>query len=131
MRAVWLLLGLSLTGASFYVWWYAAAEKAANSPPTFVNLVKLAGSLCSIAAGLALGQAVRTIKRVTVRTLIVVVLAVVFAIAFATFRARRSSCVSDEQGLRGEAKRSQDGKLVYFNGECWTHEPVAATDTPF
>jgi hypothetical protein len=68
----------------------------------------------------------------TVRRLIVVVLvAVSVAIAFATFRARRSSCVSSEQGLRGEVKRGQDGRLVYFNGECWTHQPVTPTDTPF
>ena len=63
MTAVWLLLGLSLLAASGYVWWFAAAEKAANSPPTFVNLVMMAGLLCSTAAGAALGEAVRRIKR--------------------------------------------------------------------
>jgi hypothetical protein len=63
MRAVWLLLGLSLTAASGYVWWYWTAERAANSPPTFLNLVALAGTLCSTAAGIALGEAVRRIRR--------------------------------------------------------------------
>ena len=63
MRAVWLLLGLSLLAASGYVWWYRAAEKAANAPADFLNLVAAAGTLCSLAAGLALGQAVRKIKR--------------------------------------------------------------------
>ncbi len=63
MRAVWLFLGLILTAASGYVWWYRAAEKAANAPADFLNLVALAGILCSTAAGVALGQAVRKIKR--------------------------------------------------------------------
>jgi hypothetical protein len=65
------------------------------------------------------------------RLIVVVLLAVSVAIAFATFRARRSSCVSYERGLRGEAKRGDDGRLVYFNGKCWTHQPVEPTDTPF
>jgi hypothetical protein len=59
MRAVWLLLGLSLTAASLYMWWYRAAERAPNAPADFINLVEAAGILCSTAAGLALGQAVR------------------------------------------------------------------------
>jgi hypothetical protein len=63
MRAVWCLLGLSLTAASGYVWWYWTAERAANSPSTFLNLVALAGTLCSVAAGLAWGQAFRKVKR--------------------------------------------------------------------
>ena len=63
MRAVWLLLGLSLTAASGYVFWYWTVERAANSPATFLNLVAMAGLLCSTAAGLALGQAFRKIKR--------------------------------------------------------------------
>ena len=65
------------------------------------------------------------------RRLVVVMFVVVsVAIAFAMIRARRSSCVSYERGLRGEAKRGQDGRLVYFNGQCWTHEPAPPTDTP-
>ena len=63
MRAVWLLIGLSLTAASGYVWWYGMAERAANSPPAFLNLVRLVGSLCAVGAGIALGQAFRRIKR--------------------------------------------------------------------
>lgn len=59
MRAVWLVLGLSLTAASGYVFWCWTAERAANSPSTFLNLVAAAGTLCTTAAGLALGQAVR------------------------------------------------------------------------
>jgi hypothetical protein len=63
MRAVWLLLWLSLTAASFYLWWYRAAERAANAPADFLYLVAAAGILCSTAAGLALGQAFRKNKR--------------------------------------------------------------------
>jgi hypothetical protein len=71
-------------------------------------------------------------EAVTVRRLLVVVLvAISVAIAFVMVRARRSSCVSYERGLRGEVKRGQDGRLVYFNGECWSNESVAPTDTPF
>jgi hypothetical protein len=57
VRAFWLLLGLSLTAVSGYVFWYWTAERAANSPPTFLNLVAAAGTLSSTAAGLALAQA--------------------------------------------------------------------------
>jgi hypothetical protein len=68
----------------------------------------------------------------TVRRLLVAMIVVVgVAIAFATFRARRPSCVSYERGLRGEVKRGEDGTLLYFNGQCWTRQPVAPTDTPF
>jgi hypothetical protein len=67
------------------------------------------------------------------RTLYVVLVAAVIGvvIACATFRARRYSCVSNEPGLRGEVMRGQDGKDLYFNGECWTRQPVAPTDSPF
>jgi hypothetical protein len=68
----------------------------------------------------------------TVRRLLVVVfVAVIVAIAFASYLERGSDCVSDGRGVRGEATRGKDGRLLYFNGECWTHEPVAPTDTPF
>jgi hypothetical protein len=61
VRAFWLLLGLSLTAVSGYVFWYWTAERAANSPPTFLNLVAAAGTLSSTAAGLALAQAFRKV----------------------------------------------------------------------
>ena len=62
--------------------------------------------------------------------LLVGVVAVGFA-ACATYLAWRYPCVSREAGLRGEVKRTAEGKLLYFNGECWTARPMPPTDTPF
>ena len=47
------------------------------------------------------------------------------------YRSSRYSCVSREPGLRGEVMRAADGKLLYFNGDCWTARPLPPTDTPF
>ena len=68
------------------------------------------------------------------RRLYVVLVAVAVSavvIAFATLRGTRYACVSFEQGLHGEAKRGPDGQFLYFNGQCWTRQPLAPTDTPF
>ena len=62
MRAAWLLLGVGLLVASGYVWWYSLAEHAAHAPPTFVNLVRLVGSLCGLGGPIPLGQAFGKIK---------------------------------------------------------------------
>ena len=51
--------------------------------------------------------------------------------ACTAYRAWRYPCVSHERGLRGEAMRSADGKMLYFNGDCWTRRPMPPTDTPF
>ena len=48
-----------------------------------------------------------------------------------TYRAWRYPCASREPGLRGETKLGPDGKMLYFNGECWTGRPMPPTDTPF
>jgi hypothetical protein len=41
------------------------------------------------------------------------------------------SCVVDEHAMRGEVRRESSGKVLYFDGRCWTTKPVAPTDTPF
>ena len=51
-------------------------------------------------------------------------------VAGATYLALRS-CVARDRGLRGEVMRSRGGKLLYFNGQCWTPEPLPPADTPF
>jgi hypothetical protein len=52
-------------------------------------------------------------------------------VACATYQRWRYPCVSREAGLRGEVKRGDDGKFLYFNGECWTRRPMPPMDTPF
>jgi len=41
------------------------------------------------------------------------------------------SCQSDERAVKGEVKRTSDGKLMYFDGRCWTSKPMPPLDTPF
>ena len=52
--------------------------------------------------------------------------------------ASRFSCVgSYERGIRGEVMKTADGRTLYFNGQCWTRQPIPPTDlalerpTPF
>ena len=52
-------------------------------------------------------------------------------IATAAYWAWRPSCADDTRGFVGEVKRQADGKLVYFDGRCWTPKPIPPTDTPF
>ena len=41
------------------------------------------------------------------------------------------SCQSDARAMAGEVKRRPDGKLIYFDGTCWTTKPMPPRDTPF
>lgn len=52
-------------------------------------------------------------------------------IAGAAYWVLRPSCDADEPGFRGEVKREADGRLLYFDGHCWTTKPMPPTDTPF
>jgi hypothetical protein len=61
----------------------------------------------------------------------IAVVAIGVVTAYTAYRARRYPCVSHERGLRGEAMRTADGKMLYFNGDCWTRRPMPPTDTPF
>ena len=40
-------------------------------------------------------------------------------------------CRSYAVGVRGEIMRVTDGDFLYFNGTCWTTEPMPPLDTPF
>ncbi len=43
--------------------------------------------------------------------------------------ASRFSCVgSYERGIRGEVLKTADGRMLYFNGQCWTRQPIPPTD---
>jgi len=68
------------------------------------------------------------------KTLRLALLVGVVAVGFAacmTYRAWQYRCVAREAGLRGEVRRTAEGKLLYFDGECWTARPMPPTDTPF
>ena len=51
-------------------------------------------------------------------------------VAGATYLALRS-CVARDRELRGEETGNRGGKLLYFNGQCWTPERLPPADTPF
>lgn len=43
----------------------------------------------------------------------------------------RPACVEAGSGMRGEARVLADGKVLYFNGTCWTTKPMPPNDMPF
>ena len=51
--------------------------------------------------------------------------------AAAYYWTERPYCADTGPGLRGEVKREADGRLLYFNGQCWTRKPMPPRDTPF
>jgi hypothetical protein len=53
------------------------------------------------------------------------------AIAAIIYASLPPSCASDFRAVRGEVKRQADGKLLYFDGACWTTKPMPPRDTPF
>lgn len=59
--------------------------------------------------------------------LLLVVVALGAIVAVAAYWSRRSSCVEAGPGLRGEVQVLA-GKTLYFNGECWTTEPMPPRD---
>jgi hypothetical protein len=62
MRIFWCILGLILIVASGYLLWFKAAERAAQAPETFLNLVALLALLCGMGGGIALGRGLRRVK---------------------------------------------------------------------
>jgi hypothetical protein len=50
--------------------------------------------------------------------------------AMRTAQALPSACVSYEPGLRGEVMHTAEGKPLYYNGQCWTSQPMPPLDTP-
>jgi hypothetical protein len=70
------------------------------------------------------------LARRTIRAAMLVALCAGLA-ACVGYLARRSSCETDEHALRGEVKRLASGKLLYFDGRCWSAKPMPPTDAPF
>jgi hypothetical protein len=60
----------------------------------------------------------------SVRTWIVLLLAAATIGITGAILARRSLCHAAAPGLTGEVLSLPDGKLLYFDGECWTPKPV-------
>jgi hypothetical protein len=76
------------------------------------------------------------IASMTVRRsfLVVVVVAVAVCVGVGTWvavRAWHTRCRSYAVGVRGEIMRATDGDFLYFNGACWTIEPMPPLDAPF
>jgi hypothetical protein len=70
---------------------------------------------------------------VTVRTrrLLAVAALVAALVAVAIYVTRRPACEPDRTAMRGEVKRNADGRLLYYDGRCWTFQPQPPRDTPF
>jgi hypothetical protein len=66
----------------------------------------------------------------TIRLAVLTALCAGFVVGVAYF-SLRSSCETDERAIIGEVKRVATGKLLYFDGRCWTSKPMPPTDTPF
>jgi len=69
----------------------------------------------------------------TVRTRRLLAIAAVVAalVAVAAYVSRRASCETDPTAMRGEMRRQPDGRLLYFDGRCWTTNIQPPRDTPF
>ena len=60
-------------------------------------------------------------------TLIVVVTGAVAALFYWN---HVPSCATDPRALRGEMMRGRDGRMLYFDGRCWSSTPLPPRDTP-
>ena len=74
------------------------------------------------------GGDLRRIRLITLYCLAILGAALIAAMAYWSVP---PSCQSDSRAIRGEAKRRADGKLIYFDGSCWTTKPMPPRDTPF
>jgi hypothetical protein len=70
---------------------------------------------------------------VTARTsrLLAIAALVAALAAGAAYVTRRPACETDRTATKGEVKRGADGRLLYYNGQCWTSQPQPPRDTPF
>jgi len=69
--------------------------------------------------------------RIFARRLVTLLAIIASAIVVASFLWRPQDCESGGRSLRGEVKRNADGRLLYFDGRCWTPTPMAPRDTPY
>ena len=69
----------------------------------------------------------------TIRTrrLLAIAALVAALAAVAAYVTRRPTCETDRAAMRGEMRRRPDGRLLYFDGQCWGTKPQPPRDTPF
>jgi hypothetical protein len=62
-----------------------------------------------------------------------VILAALFAalIALAALMSRQPACEAGGPAKAGDVKHDGNGKLLYFDGRCWTSKPTPPRDAPF
>ena len=72
---------------------------------------------------------VRMVNTVSRLAIIAALCAVVAGAA--TYWLTRSSCVEDRQALVGMERISPNGIRQYFDGRCWTPNPMPPRDNPF
>jgi len=59
-------------------------------------------------------------------------LAVLFAALFAlaALMSRQSPCEQGGHAVKGDVRRDSKGRLLYFDGQCWTTRPAPPLDSP-
>ncbi len=69
-------------------------------------------------------------RRPSVR-LVGLALLIAMVIGVSAYFVLRPGCDSSQPGMRGEVRREANGTLRYFDGRCWTTQPLPPRDTPF
>ncbi len=71
--------------------------------------------------------------RVSTRTRRLLALAALAAtlIAATAYVARRPACEPDRTAMKGEVQRGAGGRLLYYDGRCWTTTAQSPLDAPF
>ena len=63
---------------------------------------------------------------------VVLVLATIATLlGIAVYVSRGPACETGGRTAKGDVKREADGRLMYFDGQCWTIKPLPPQDTPF
>jgi len=65
------------------------------------------------------------------RRLVAIAALVAALVAAGAYVTRRPACEPDRTAMKGEVKRDANGRLVYYDGQCWTTTPQPPRDTPF
>ena len=74
------------------------------------------------------GTSSRSIRLIALFCLALLCAALIVSVAYWS---GQRSCQSDAQATKGEIKRGPDGRMLYFDGQCWTDKPMPPKDTPF
>jgi hypothetical protein len=71
-----------------------------------------------------------TMARVTTRLFLLALIVGAALLAGAAYWRGRNTCVEPGSGLRGEVKVRPDGTTLYFDGQCWSTQPLPPLDMP-